>query len=452
MKNPLVVFSSIAAVAAAALGTTVYVNRTPVEPLAMTAPAEPAKTPEAVAKVEAPVAPAAPAVETPVVETTAVETPVQQQAAAVPAPVVEVPAPAPTVENTTEVAVVPAPAETAVAASAQPAPAPAPVVAEAAPSLPSFDTVRVETTGDAIIAGRAAPDSDVTVKWNGNIVGTTKANSDGSFVLIPAHALKTGIGAMTIEMASKGVITTSEGSVFVVVKKDAPAMIAKVDPVAPTQVVQSGTPAVAPKDLQLTAVDYDQTGNIVFTGTATAGSTVRFYVDNAATGEGKSDDKGKWSFAGTSTVTPGTHVLRADAVDAAGQVVSRIELPFLRESAETVAAAQVAVAEPVVPAPVSRSVAVVEPAAPVAPAVQPATETPAPETQVAVTPTPAVVPVVVEGPKKLVIQPGNNLWKLSRQVYGKGRMFTIIYEANRDQLRNPNKIFPGQILTAPKQN
>jgi nucleoid-associated protein YgaU len=31
-------------------------------------------------------------------------------------------------------------------------------------------------------------------------------------------------------------------------------------------------------------------------------------------------------------------------------------------------------------------------------------------------------------------------------------MFTIIYEANRDQLKNPNKIFPGQILTAPKQN
>jgi nucleoid-associated protein YgaU len=52
----------------------------------------------------------------------------------------------------------------------------------------------------------------------------------------------------------------------------------------------------------------------------------------------------------------------------------------------------------------------------------------------------------------LVIQPGNSLWKLSREVYGKGRMYTIIYEANRDQLKNPNKIFPGQILTAPMQN
>jgi nucleoid-associated protein YgaU len=167
-------------------------------------------------------------------------------------------------------------------------------------------------------------------------------------------------------------------------------------------------------------------------------------VDNAATGEGTSDANGKWSFAGTSAVTPGTHVLRADAVDGAGQVISRIELPFLRESAETVAAAQVAIAGPVVPAPVSRSVVVAEPETP---AVQPAAET-----QVAVAPAPALVPVVEQGPKKLVIQPGNNLWKLSREVYGKGRMFTVIYAANRDQLKNPNKIFPGQILTAPNQN
>jgi nucleoid-associated protein YgaU len=29
-------------------------------------------------------------------------------------------------------------------------------------------------------------------------------------------------------------------------------------------------------------------------------------------------------------------------------------------------------------------------------------------------------------------------------------MYTVIYEANRSQVKNPNKIYPGQILTAPK--
>ncbi len=429
MKNPIALFTTIAAAAVVALGTTVYVNRTPdVVATPVVAVAPPAKKPDVVTKTEVPAAPVA----TP---EPVVPTPVQQQAVVAPAPVVVAP-----------IAPEAKPAELA----AQPVPL---VDAPVAPSLPSFDTVRVEATGDALIAGRAEPAADVTVKWNGNIVGTAKANADGSFVVIPAKALATGIGAMTIEMSKNGKITTSEGSVFVVVKKDAPATVAKVDPVAPTQVVQSGAAAATPKDLQLTAVDYDQAGNIVFSGQAAAGSTVRFYVDNAATGEGKADANGKWSFAGTSAVTPGTHMLRADALDASGKVSSRIELPFLRESVATVAAAQVAVKAPVVPAPIVRSVVVEQPAAEphVEAKVTAKIETP-PETQVAATPTVPVVVAVEEGPKRLVIQPGNSLWKLSREVYGKGRMFTIIYEANRDQLKNPNKIYPGQILSAPKQN
>ena len=230
-------------------------------------------------------------------------------------------------------------------------------------------------------------------------------------MLVPTNPLKTGIGAMTVEMAKNGAVTVSDGSVFVVVKKDAPAMVAKVDPVAPTEVVQSGAPVDLPKDLQLTAVDYDAAGNIVFSGKAAPDTVVRFYVDNVATGEGKADAAGAWRFVGTSAVTPGTHSLRADAVDAEGKVQSRIELPFLREDAATVAAAQVAAAEPAAQ-PASRSV-VVEPApapVPAAEAAAPAVESspaapaadapeasqPAAETQVAATPEQPAAPAVEE--------------------------------------------------------
>jgi nucleoid-associated protein YgaU len=405
MKNPIATFTSIAAVAAAALGGTLYYKQNTVapEPTAVVS-TEVAKTPEA-------------------------------------APASEVPAKA---ETTTEVAVATPQPEAAPAVTPEPTPAPVAEVPKVEAVSPSFDTVRVEATGDAVIAGRAEPDADVTVKWNGNVVGTAKSNADGSFVVIPAKPLATGTGALTLEVSKNGAVTESEGSVIVAVKENAPALVAKVDPVAPTQVTQTGAATDAPKEVQLTAVDYDAAGNIVFSGKAAPSSVVRFYVDNAAVGEGTADAAGAWSFAGTSAVTPGTHTLRADAVDAAGKVLSRIELPFLREDAATVAAAQVAVAEPaVVPAP-----AVAAPEAPaVAATVEPVAE---PAQQVAAAP---AQPVVVEEEiKKLVIQPGNSLWKLSREVYGKGRMYTIIYEANRDQLKNPNKIFPGQILTAPKQN
>jgi nucleoid-associated protein YgaU len=51
----------------------------------------------------------------------------------------------------------------------------------------------------------------------------------------------------------------------------------------------------------------------------------------------------------------------------------------------------------------------------------------------------------------VVIQPGNNLWKLSREIYGKGKKYTIIYAANKDQIRNPRLIYPGQVLVTPTQ-
>ena len=50
---------------------------------------------------------------------------------------------------------------------------------------------------------------------------------------------------------------------------------------------------------------------------------------------------------------------------------------------------------------------------------------------------------------RVVIQPGNNLWNISRVVYGRGIEYTTIYEANKKQIRNPNLIYPGQIFATP---
>jgi nucleoid-associated protein YgaU len=50
---------------------------------------------------------------------------------------------------------------------------------------------------------------------------------------------------------------------------------------------------------------------------------------------------------------------------------------------------------------------------------------------------------------KIVIQPGNSLWRISRVIYGRGVEYTVIYDANKDQIRNPNLIYPGQIFATP---
>jgi nucleoid-associated protein YgaU len=52
--------------------------------------------------------------------------------------------------------------------------------------------------------------------------------------------------------------------------------------------------------------------------------------------------------------------------------------------------------------------------------------------------------------KRYVVKPGNSLWWIARRTYGDGVQFTVIYEANRDHIRDPNKIYPGQVFTLPK--
>jgi nucleoid-associated protein YgaU len=87
---------------------------------------------------------------------------------------------------------------------------------------------------------------------------------------------------------------------------------------------------------------------------------------------------------------------------------------------------------------------------------QPAMTAPAPQQQAAAaTGEPAeTAPMASDNPSlprngKVVIQPGNNLWRISRVIYGRGVEYTTIYDANKDQIRDPDLIYPGQIFATP---
>ncbi len=280
------------------------------------------------------------------------------------------------------------------------------------PVAPTFDTVRVSPTGEAVIAGRAGANTEVTAMLNGQPVAKATTNDAGEFVIIPDKPMPAGAGVLTLEVKSNGMVKASEQSVAITVKPQTKDQntVAVLTPGQPTKVIEAPKPATG--SIALDAVDYDAAGNIIFSGRAKADDAVRLYVDNALAGEAKADPQGKWVFKGQATVPAGTHNLRADEVAADGSVTSRVELPFVREDAAKVAAT---------------------------------TPTPTQATQTPTTPQVAEAPQ----PKRITIQPGNNLWKLSRELYGAGKSYTVIFEANKDQIRNPSLIYPGQIITAP---
>ena len=52
----------------------------------------------------------------------------------------------------------------------------------------------------------------------------------------------------------------------------------------------------------------------------------------------------------------------------------------------------------------------------------------------------------------VIVQPGNSLWRLARRTYGSGFQYAVIFEANRDQIKDPDLIYPGQVFTMPVTN
>jgi nucleoid-associated protein YgaU len=50
---------------------------------------------------------------------------------------------------------------------------------------------------------------------------------------------------------------------------------------------------------------------------------------------------------------------------------------------------------------------------------------------------------------RMVVQPGQNLWRIARNTYGRGVRYTVIYAANRDTIRDPRLIYPGQVFALP---
>ena len=272
---------------------------------------------------------------------------------------------------------------------------------------PSFDIVRVSPQGNAVIAGRATPGANVTITDNGQEVGRAKATPEGQFVIIPDHPLAAGGRELALNARTPdGRVATAEAPLVVVVPArpgaNAPvlgtppvALALLTPPVGPPRLLQApAAPDEASRAARfgLDVIEYGERGAIHFAGNAPPGGTVRVYVDDKPLGDAIADGTRRWVLSPLADLPPGSHRVRVDLLGPGNKVASRVELPFERAP---MALAQVA-------------------------------------------------------GERVVVQPKANLWRIARQAYGQGTRYTVIYEANRDQIRNPERIYPGQVFNVPK--
>ncbi|MGB2378800.1 MAG: LysM peptidoglycan-binding domain-containing protein [Paracoccaceae bacterium] len=151
--------------------------------------------------------------------------------------------------------------------------------------------------------------------------------------------------------------------------------------------------------IALDAISYDEDGQVMLSGRSNPMAYLRIYLDNAPVLLVRPDDEGNWKTL-LSNVDPGVYTLRIDQVNAAGKVVSRLETPFKKESPQKLL------------------------------------------THIQDTKTEARINVVT-------VQPGYTLWAIARKRYGRGILYVRVFEANRDKIRDPDLIYPGQVFDLP---
>ncbi|KPA22281.1 LysM domain/BON superfamily protein [Shimia sp. SK013] len=267
----------------------------------------------------------------------------------------------------------------------------------------------------------------------------------------------------------------------------APAvLVSDADGVRVVQPATSSDEAEVTSAVSIDAISYSDNGAVIVAGRGLAKSFVRLYLNNASIETAPVDEAGQWR-AELLEIDAGLYTLRADEVDASGKVLSRVETPFKRETPKRVAEARqlaqaadtpqsepaTPAAEPAEPAADAAQVAAAEPAPveqtqpEVAAAVEAGAETtseaasqPVVESQPEVTPEqPAPAPTTASQPavtpKKpavqiITVQPGSSLWAIARERYGEGPMYVRVFEANKDKIRDPDLIYPGQVFTVPE--
>lgn len=263
---------------------------------------------------------------------------------------------------------------------------------------PSFDVVRVNPEGNAVMAGRAHPGSRVEILDGETVFGTVATDGHGEWVFVPETLLEPGERRLGLRMLRNGHEPLLSDHVVILVVPErgassdgALALKVRRDGTGPSEVLQKP----GPEDVfGVDAVDYGG-GNLTISGHAKPGHAVQLYVDNHFVGRTLADEAGRWHITPETDIAPGTYSLRADMIDDNGQVIARRELPFQRAEPQDI-------------------------------------ESLAPGSFV-------------------VVQPGNSLWRLAERTYGKGLRYHMIYEANQDLIRNPNLIYPGQLFRLPGQ-
>ncbi len=320
------------------------------------------------------------------------------------------------------------------------------------PVPPSLDVVRVETSGDMVIAGRAAPKVRVTLSEGNRLLAEGDTDALGHFVLIPP-ALSQGDHLLDLRSGAGAQQAQATLAISVPAKPSEKALAAVIEADKPTRVPGEGRSAPArsdPANVVVRTVEAGEDGAFFASGMGPPGATVRLYLNDSFVADVTTAPDGSWGLRVERGMSPGHYDVRADLVEEGGKVAARAQVPFDYPQQLAVAKPAPAATPPQAPPAPAASAPPAPPAAPQSSVTSQVSATIQVSAPVVAPPGPAVGLAVVPELQSITVVRGDSLWRISRRILGQGQRYTQIYEANPKQIRDPNRIFPGQVLVAPR--
>lgn len=266
------------------------------------------------------------------------------------------------------------------------------VSGDSAANEPSFDVVRIGERGDAVLAGRAMPKAEVVILDGGKEIGRTIADGRGEWVFVPSNPMPPGARQLTLRAQNPdGTVVESGAPVVLVVPERPGEQILAFKPLPGGGAKLLIGPPLGEGGISIDIVEVDDKGKLFIGGRGPKGGKVHVYLGNDFVGAADVGGDGSWKVVSKLPAAKSITV-RADLVDAKGKVLARVEMPVAAQGTLH-AGADTAV----------------------------------------------------------VVSAGNSLWRIARRIYGAGEAYTIIYQANKDHIRDPDLIYPGQVFQLPKR-
>ncbi|MEC9022364.1 MAG: LysM peptidoglycan-binding domain-containing protein [Pseudomonadota bacterium] len=291
---------------------------------------------------------------------------------------------------------------------------------------PSFDIVRVNPSGDLVVAGRGSPNGQITVYAGQKLIGSVKVDGRGEWVLIPEVPLSPGSRELRLQLETEqGLRISGDRKIIVYLPdraksvsseksedKDGVLALSVPQKGGGTEVLQrpralSGQKTFMYKELReqrgaaaseaksgavsIDAVDYDPSGETTINGSSEPRAKLNVYLNNKLVAKGNANSEGKWRIITGESFSGSQSEVRVDLVDEQNKVLKRAKMNFISSSE----------------------------------------------------------PLELEPQVSVKVARGSSLWRIARRQYGKGVLYSVIFDANRDQIENPDLIYPGQVFLVP---